>query len=151
MNQEQQEQYIKTRVDNQINWLDRKSSFNQKRYKLYRTLVIILSISLPFLTGYADMEKYGPYIKFGVGVIGVIIAVIEGIIVLQKHQENWVQYRATCETLRQEKMLFTYKAGEYAKSTTPFQDFVLKIESILGNENKQWTKYIVQNEDGTNA
>lgn len=144
----QEEVYLKDRVDNQIEWLNNKSTFNQKRYKLIRTIVIVLSISIPFATGYVDEQPYAAYVKFGIGLAGVLIAVLESYLALQKYQENWVQYRTTSETLIQEKMLFKNRAGRYADTDIPLQDFVVQVENILGNENKNWAKYIVAQKDG---
>lgn len=144
----QEDRYLKDRVNDQINWLNGKSSSNQQSYKLIRTTVIILSISIPFATGYVDEPPYATYVKFGIGLAGVLIAVLESILALQKYQENWVQYRTTSETPTQEKMMFTYRAGRYADTDTPFQDFVMEVESILGNENKTWGKYVIAQKDG---
>lgn len=139
-----QEAYIKERVDDQIKWFNDKSGFNQRRYKLFRTIVIILSVSIPFAAGYIDSETYlGNVIKIAVGVAGVLIAVLEGIQALNKYQENWVQYRTAAENLIQEKMLFATQSGIYANSETPFSEFVARVEGVLSSENKKWGEYAV--------
>ncbi len=130
--------YLKNRVDDQIDWLDNKSSFNQKSYKRSRLVIIALSVMIPFLTGYID--EFGLPLKIAVGLSGVIIAFLEGFVNLSKHQENWVQYRAAAEALKQEKMIYLTKSGTYAGSEAPFQAFVENIESILASENKIWQK-----------
>ena len=53
---------------------------------------------------------------FLVGVAAGAIVLLEGLQVLNKWQENWILYRATCESLRNEQHLFAEKAGPYAGS-----------------------------------
>ncbi|MEL6720024.1 MAG: DUF4231 domain-containing protein [Bacteroidota bacterium] len=141
--------YIENRVNDQINWLSGKSGSSQKSFKRLRLTVIILSVSIPFLTGYIDLDilKVGEIdlMKLAVGIAGVIIAAIEGIQALYKHQDKWINYRVTAESLKQEKMLYLTKSGAYASSNIAFQDFVTRVETILGGENKQWSEYMLEN------
>ncbi len=46
-----QEEYLQERVDDQIEWHDKKSAWNQKCYKRLRILEIVAAASIPFLTG----------------------------------------------------------------------------------------------------
>ncbi|MEM0993553.1 MAG: DUF4231 domain-containing protein [Bacteroidota bacterium] len=144
--------YIKERVDGQINWFSNKSSKSKKNYITFRVIVIVLSVSIPFATGYVDEENIGKYIALAIGAAGVLIAALEGIESLLKYQENWVQYRVAAEALQREKMLFHTKAGNYSSSTAPFRDFVVRVEQILGDENNRWQEYQTnKGEDGGEA
>lgn len=134
--------YIEERVDDQMEWLSNKSQFNQRRYKRIRTIVILLSVLIPFASGYMTGNDFDTQIKIAVGAAGVLIALLEGIEGMNKYQENWVSYRAAAETLKREKNLFLTRSGEYEESETPFQDFVLRVESILNDENSKWSRYI---------
>jgi len=133
--------YIKNRVEGQIKWMERKSKANKRNHLISKTVVIILSVLIPFLTGYITDDPTGNVVKISVGVAGVIIAALEGIQSLLKYQENWVQYRSAIEQLNRENFLFQTKASIYASSEQPFKDFVAKIESILGDENQLWAEY----------
>jgi len=143
--------YMKERVDDQIKWLSNKSGKSQKSFKKLRLITIILSVSIPFLAGYIGLgflefsDGEIDIMKIAVGLAGVTIAALEGIQSLYKHQDKWIKYRVTSETLKQEKMLFLTKAGMYGDSETPFQAFVARVEGILGGENKQWSEYMMKN------
>lgn len=141
--------YMKERVDDQINWLDGKSGKNQRFYKRLRLIVIILSVLIPFATGYIGNwdGKIDEALKFSIGIAGVLIAAIEGIQSLFKYQDNWVSYRVTAETLKQEKMLYLTKSGIYANSKMNFQSFVTRIEGILNGENQQWLQNMLENKN----
>ncbi|MEN0047169.1 MAG: DUF4231 domain-containing protein [Bacteroidota bacterium] len=138
--------YMKERVDDQINWLDGKSGKNQRFYKRLRLIVILLSVLIPFATGYIGNWEgnIDEILKFSIGMAGVIIAAIEGIQSLFKYQDNWVSYRVTAETLKQEKMLYLTKSGIYANNKTNFQAFVSRIEGILNGENQQWLQNMLE-------
>ena len=49
-----QDDYIKDRVDGQIEWYDRKSGTNQRWFRWLRIVEIIAAASIPLLVGYAD-------------------------------------------------------------------------------------------------
>ncbi len=139
-----EQNYIAERVDDQINWFERKSAFNQKQFKRSRSIIILLSVSIPFATGFIKDTDIGVVIKIAVGIAGVIIALLEGLTSLNKYQENWVQYRTYAETLKQEKLLYLTKAGKYFDLEQPFHQFVNNIESILNKENQVWSQYITK-------
>ncbi|WP_228116249.1 DUF4231 domain-containing protein [Fictibacillus phosphorivorans] len=130
-----EESYINERLDDQINWYDTKSMRSQNVYKLFRGLVIILSASIPFFVGFiADFNKHWEYLVSG---IGVIIVGIEGWLSITKHHENWIEYRAICETLRHEKYMYLTRTGVY-DIENPFKVLVERVESIISKENLNW-------------
>src|SRR5829696_8441530 len=136
----QQDEYIKNRVDNQIDWMESKSRVNQQRYKLLKVLEIASAAAIPFLVGFHERHKLFPIVT---GLLGVLIVVINGIQQLYKFHENWLTYRVTIEMLRREKMLFENHAGNYREENS-FQRFVENIESVLANENKIWQNNVMQ-------
>ena len=48
----EQDEYLKNRLDDQIDWYDRKSVQNQKWFKRLQVISIIAAASIPFLSGY---------------------------------------------------------------------------------------------------
>lgn len=136
-----QDEYIKHRLDDQIGWYDGKSQWNQKMYKRLRVFEFAAAASIPFLTGY--MTVNAPFINFTVGLLGLIIAVITGVVTLYKFQENWVEYRTTCESLKHEKHLFLTKVAPY-DGDEPFPLFVQRVESLISKENTNWAQYMTK-------
>lgn len=136
-----EQEYLEQRLDDQINWYDKKSKYNQQMYKRLILVEIILSVSIPFLTSYATDKN--PEIKIVIGVMGIGIALIAGIMNLYKFNENWINYRKTSEVLKQEKFLFLSKSGVYDddKSTNiAYNSLVTRVESIISTENSNWEK-----------
>ena len=131
------EDYLKDRLDDQINWYERKSAINKKRFNTLRFGVIAISVTIPFLTGLITEET--TWIKMAVGIGGVLIALFEGISSLYKFQENWLTYRMTAEQLRREKVFFLTQSGPYEKNQT-LSLLVTRSESIMSSENESWVK-----------
>lgn len=75
------------------------------------------------------------------GILGLAIAVITAVVSLCQFQENWVEYRTTCESLKHEKFLFLTKTEPY-NVDTPFPLLVQHIESMISKENTTWSQCI---------
>ncbi len=143
--------YIAQRVDDQIGWYDRKSCSNQWWYKRLRFTEFCAAAFIPFLATY--LEPGVPGTKITIGALGVLITVITATLSLYRHQEHWVEYRTMCESLKNEKFLFLTGSGPYlSRSTTRFQIFVERIETLISRENSNWARYMTQqgeeNENG---
>ena len=129
-------EYIKTRVDNQIDWYDKKSLHCQKCYKRIQFWEIIFAASIPLLSGYSTRCFIIPIV---IGVLGVIITILESITKLYKYHENWIQYRSTCELLRYQKNLYLTGSSPYNNTDDTIDNlFVRNIEQIISSENNQW-------------
>ena len=131
-----EQDYMSQRVDDQINWLEGKSAFNQKRYKFSKSIVIVASVSIPFMAGFIEDGDQATVMKLAIA--GFIIALAEGLSSLHKFHENWIQYRGTAESLKREKIIFLTQSGIYRDNPDAFRDFVVAIEGILANENAKW-------------
>ena len=132
-------QFLKERLDDQINWYDKKSLINQLWYKLLRVAEIVAASSIPFLAGY--MSDRAPAIRIIVGLLGLMIAVIAGVAALYQFQENWIEYRTTGESLRHEKYLYLTHTEPY-NIDTPFPLLVQRVESLVSTENTKWSQLI---------
>ncbi len=134
-----QEDYLKDRLDHQIDWYSRKSSFHHKMYTRLQIVTIIAAASIPFLSGYASDDT--PIIKVLIGLIGIVIASITAILSLNKYQENWMSYRQTSEALKHEKYLYLTMTDPY-QGEDAFQVLVQRVEGLISNEHDQWTQYM---------
>ncbi|MGE9941112.1 DUF4231 domain-containing protein [Bariatricus sp. SGI.161] len=142
------EQYIEERLDPQIQWYSKKSSINQKRYKISQIFEIVLATLIPLLSSYSDIKL----IAFIVGLFGSIIAIIESISKLYKFHENWIQYRTTAEMLKHEKFLFLTHSAHYQISEDTIESiFIQNIEDILSSESKNWNQLNTKDESLKNS
>lgn len=133
------DEYIKSRVDNQINWYDQKSASCQRKYKLTQTIEIVLAALIPLLSAYSKDCVLIALIALIVGALGAAIAIIESLTKLYKWHENWIEYRTTCELLRYQKHLFVTKSSPYNIEPENVENiFVRNIENIISSENNKW-------------
>ena len=140
----QQEDYLKNRLEDQIDWYNTKSAKNQKMYKGLQLASIITAALIPFISGY--LGDFGN-LKYAVGAMGVLLAVFTAMTSLYKYQENWIAYRTTCESLIQEKYLYMTKSKPYHVKD-PFNLLVQRVESLISQENSGWAE-LIKNTDET--
>ena len=129
-------EYLEQRLDDQINWYDKKSAANQAAYKRLRLIEIIAAASIPLLAGYIQKSDY---VALTIGVIGVVVAILAGIVSLYRFQENWNEYRVVAESLKQEKYLYLARAEPY-DGDQPFESLVLRVEALLKGETTGWAQ-----------
>lgn len=129
------DEYLNERLDTQIGWYDSKSKNNKRGYYSLRVVEIAFAAAIPFMLGYVDDAT--PVLKFVVGALGLVVAVIAGFLGLFQLQENWISYRTTCETLRHEKFLYLTKAKPYDGSDA-FTLLVERAEQLISKENTSW-------------
>src|ERR1700744_1593319 len=85
---------IMARLEDQIDWYDRKSSGNQRTFRRIKITEILAAALIPFISVFR-----GQYVPYGTAALGVLITVLEGMLHLNQYQQNWINYRSTCEEL----------------------------------------------------
>ncbi|HEY0797203.1 MAG TPA: DUF4231 domain-containing protein [Acidisarcina sp.] len=124
---------ILERLEDQIDWYDRKSSSAQHTFKRIKVIEIFAAATIPFVAGFTF-----PHVTLVTGVLGVLITVLEGLLHLNQYQQNWTTYRSTCESLKHEKFVYLGKAGPYASVADPHALLAERIESLVSQEHAQW-------------
>lgn len=142
-----EKEYISSRLDDQIAWYDKKSQAAQRWFKRLRIIEIISASSIPLIAGFA-VEPFP--VTLIVALLGALIAIISTFISLNQFQENWIEYRTTCESLKHEKFLYLTKAEPY-KDEEPFSLFVQRVESLISKENSAWSQYTNASIETTNS
>ena len=120
------------RLEDQIKWYEDKSGYNQQMFKWLKTTTIVAAVAIPLCAG------LGAQYAIITGVLGALIALIEGIQQLNQYQQNWITYRSTCEALKHEKYLFLANAGPYAAAETPKTLLAERVESLVSQEHAKW-------------
>jgi hypothetical protein len=136
-------EYLKNRLENQIIWYDKKSQDAQKNYKRARIVEFVLAATIPFLAGITITNDF--FIKVIIGIFGVIIAVITAMQGLSQWNEDWIQYRTTCESLKKEKYLFMTKSEPYDSKDDKYNFNILvhRVEALISKENTDWAQYMI--------
>ena len=120
------------RLEDQIRWYDEKSGYNQRMFKWLKAVTISAAVAIPLCAG------LGARFAIVSGVLGALIALVEGIQQLNQYQQNWITYRSTCEALKHEKYLFLANAGPYASAENPKALLAERVESQVSQEHAKW-------------
>lgn len=132
--------YLNERLEDQIQYFDRQSQKNQRYYKRSKIVEIFAASLIPFLAG--NMNNI-PHVAWLIGLLGLAIAISEALCSLHKFHDNWLQYRANAEALSKEKYLYLSGVKPY-NNDRAFCHLVLRIESLLAEENNQWMETMQQ-------
>ena len=137
-------EYIKSRLEDQINWYDKRSSTSQATFKVLRRTEIVAAALIPFLSGLAISDgRYRLALTVSIGILGLVVTIVAGFLSLGRYQENWSDYRTTCESLRKEKFLFETGVEPYAGDES-FNLLVQRVETLISKENTNWGQYIMR-------
>lgn len=121
----------RARVSEQIEWYDRRSRSNQRWFKRLKVCQIVTAAAIPVAASVS-----APVWLVGGG--GALIVVLEGLQQLQQYQQNWTNYRATCERLKHEQFLFLAHAGPYAAEVDRGVLLAERVESLVSQEHAAW-------------
>ena len=127
------------RLEDQIDWYDKKSSYNQRRFKILKISQIIAGALIPFASSVGAPAAVA-------GGLGVLIVIFEGLQSLSQHQQSWISYRSTWQKLTQEKYLWLAKAGPYESAPNPDAVMAERIEALMSSEITNWSTTTRQKE-----
>jgi hypothetical protein len=121
------------RIEDQINWYDRKSNYNQRIFKLLKFWTIAVAALVPVLAAFGLTQ-----VRI-VAALTATIALAEGVQQLNQYHANWISYRSTCESLKHEKFLYLSSAGPYSDPANSTVLLAERIEGLVSQEHAKWT------------
>ena len=134
--------YLKTRLDDQIKWYSEKSIVNQKKYKQWQVIKIAVALAIPVLT--LGIEDWSP-LKYIIGILGALVAFLESYMRIYNFKDLWTSYRISSESLLREKLKFNLKAAPYEGDNRD-KLLVERCEDIMNSENSSWKELVGQEE-----
>lgn len=134
-------EYIVSRLDNQIKYYDNKAILYKKYHDNINILSIVISTSGSFVTILGLIFNcIEPWLTIIGSLAGIIVASSLAIDKLKRFGDLFVTYRRTCESLKREKFLFQTSSGEYQDNENAFNLLVERCESIMATENGTWVQ-----------
>ena len=141
------DQYLKHRVDDQLNWYSKKSTANKNWHFRLQLITLVAAALVPVVS--LSLTEAGGRIL--VAIIGSIAAIAAGVVALYQFRDLWIDYRSTAERLKYEKYLFLTGSEPYANSNC-FSLFVNRVENTILQENRGWHEKIsINNVDPSEA
>jgi Protein of unknown function (DUF4231) len=127
------------RLEDAIDWYDRRASENRRLYKWLKLLELAVAAAVPVVAGVGSPV-------WVTGGLAAVVVVLEGAQHLFQFQELWITYRATAESLKHEHYLYLAKAGPYAGEDR-HSKLATRTEALLSREHARW----VAGQQGTPA
>jgi len=123
------------RLNDQLDWYDKKSGDNQRRYKQIKVAQLVLAGSIPVFALVGDI--WGRWVT---AILGASVAILEGLQQLGQYNNLWVTYRATTEQLKHEKYLFLARSGPYhgLEEQDALRLLAERVEERVSTEHAKW-------------
>jgi hypothetical protein len=132
------------RLNDQLDWYDKKSGDNQRRYKQIKVAQLVLAGSIPVFALVDDL--WGRWVT---AILGASVAILEGLQQLGQYNNLWVTYRATAEQLKHEKYLFLARSGPYQRlgDEEALRLLAERVEERVSTEHAKWVSERSQQAD----
>lgn len=138
--------YLVERYEAQMEYYKKAAAKNQKRYKLFQWILIVLSALTPVLAALSkvsiDAKAHnflGADLSITVVVVSSIVAILTTGLKTFNYQELWITYRSTYEKLKPEIHYYHFNVGEYGIPAVDKESlFVARVEAVLDAEHIQW-------------
>lgn len=123
--------YVKERYESQVSWYDERSIFYKRLNYAFQIPTIFIAAIIPI---FAVLEQ-----KWITVILSAITAIFIGTLNFGKFEEQWHNYRSTCEALKKELYFYDARIDEYREAAEPEELFVQRVESIISSEHTKWT------------
>ena len=138
MDQQNFDDYLKNRYWDQINYYEVKAGQNQRIYRYLQWMLIILAALTPALIELDLNALFGKGLGHIATLTSVTVAILTAALKTFKYQENWINYRTTCETLKKERYFYEAGLGDYQNSDDRQAQFIDRVEALISRENTLW-------------
>ena len=138
MDQQNFDDYFNKRYLDQINYYEAKSGGNQITYRYMQWTLIILAALTPALIELDLNTLLGKGFSHIATLTSVTVAILTAALKTFKYQENWINYRTTCEALKKERYLYEAGLGDYENSDDRQAQFIDRVEALISRENTLW-------------
>ncbi len=147
MEQQIFEKYLQERYQDQIDYYEDKAGYNQRIYRRMQWTLIVLAALTPVLIELDLNSVLGKGFGHLAAMTSVAVAILTAALKTFKYQENWINYRTTCEALKKEKYLYNAGLSDYQQSEDREAQFVDRVEALLARENTLWLSVQKKKED----
>lgn len=132
------DKYVQERYLDQVNWYDKKACKNQKIYIISQWVLIVLAALTPVLVA-LQTEIGDSQLLYWIPIASsALVAILASSQKTFRYQENWINYRATCEMLRREYYLYQGEVDDYETATNKERLFIDRVETMLSRETNAW-------------
>jgi len=149
---ELQKHFLRSRLLDQVLWMEKKASHAQRWYNTLRLIAIIGSVIVPALLGVslASNQFVAGFIQWTTLGLSMMVALSLATESFFHFEESWRLYRSTAERLKLEWWQFFQLAGPYRESkdhAEAFSSFATRVESTHQQQSDVFLNKATQTED----
>jgi hypothetical protein len=116
----------------QFRWYERAATRNRVSYQALKVVAMVFGAAVAVLAASDAPAAI-------TAVLAASVVVLEGVQQVFQFHPNWITYRATAETLRQNAFLYVAKVGPYASAESRRDQLAEVVRDITAKENASWT------------
>ena len=142
-----QKHSLRSRWLDQVLWMEGRADHARNRYYLFRLTTIILGVIIPVLVGLNIEGPIGAILRYGIVVLGLLVAITASLEEFFRYGERWRHYRQTVEWLKIEGWRFFQLSDPYRKNEAhakAYPVFADRIEDILRRDVNVYISEIVR-------
>lgn len=139
--------YIKTRIIPQMEYYSRASRNCKRKYKAWKTALIVFSALVPIASIFADGSVA---MKVIIAVVGSVVTAINTYLALENFRDLWYSYRTSREILLSILYRYLHNSGEFAyvESQENKDSLLIKIcENEMTRESANWAEIVKAQSD----
>ena len=149
-----QKRFLRSRWLDQVLWMEGRADHARNRYYLFRLTTIILGVIIPVLVGLNIEGPIGAILRYGIVVLGLLVAITASLEEFFRYGERWRHYRQTVEWLKIEGWRFFQLSDPYRKYKThpeAYPIFADRVEDLLRQDVNVYVSEIVRSKEGKEA
>lgn len=123
-------------LDRSYTWYNQNATRTMHNHFLIRTMQLLFASAIPV----TQILMSGIPSRATAGVLGALIAILQGTDSLHRYGEHYVAWRATAQDLLRERFLFSAQSGPYANipQVQALALLATRVDAIEASENQQW-------------
>jgi hypothetical protein len=145
-----QKHFLRSRWLDQVLWMEGRADHARNRYYLFRLTTIILGVIIPVLVGLNIEGPIGAILRYGIVVLGLLVAITASLEEFFRYGERWRHYRQNVEWLKIEGWRFFQLSDPYRKLKThaeAYPVFTDRIEDIIRRDVNVYVSEIVRSKE----
>jgi hypothetical protein len=142
-----QKHFLRSRWLDQVLWMEGRADSARTWYYVLRLTAIILGVVIPVLVGLNVEAALGVILRYGIVILGLLVAISGALEEFFRYGERWRHYRQTVEWLKIEGWRFFQLSDPYRRYKTHAEAYPIladRIEDLIRQDVNVYVSEIVR-------
>jgi Protein of unknown function (DUF4231) len=133
----EQDDILWQELNAQFRWYERAATRNRVSYQVLKVVAMVFGAAVAVLAAAAAPSAI-------TAALAASVVVLEGVQQVFQFHPNWITYRATAETLRQNAFAYLARVGPYASAESRRDRLAEFMRDVTTKENASWSSTMRQ-------